>query len=564
MISDRLYSLAFEYKKTKLWNSLWDTEIFALKMSDGNIGYITIMGADRSHQAVGLYLGDDGINNLRTIVEFNEFTESPFKTQENILRQECLQCVFANKDELTEKELEETKNYTRTHGIRLSGKKAFPQFIKYPSYRTPCYLQSPQDQEYLCEALSASIALAEILKKKKPYMIGIDAIHRESKEILMLEPENGQYLLKRMELPELPSEKYPVPDSINEINLAKLKRYQKFGTWECEIIRFPKPIQNEEEELPFYPIVLLAVEISSNYLLPMSPVAHYEENPEQLMDLFMDSLLEDNVRPQIMKVRDERTYLFAKPFCDRLKIPLSLEENLPSLEIIEDTLWNKLNQNEEEEIEEILSILDTILNLEDKYLSELPSFMTQQLQAILQRKEAPLPENIKEKLILILRKIEQAQQELPAEQKSVPKKKKSKVISMIPARSYVISISLGTGCYRHIQISGNSTLEELHLAIMEAFQLKDNHAHAFFMDNHSWSIHDCYYKEGLRDSSQSTSDYPLNQIGLYQGKPFKYIFDFKDNWIFQCKVLRILNNETDIPTIIRSKGSPPNQSEDSE
>ena len=43
MASDKLYECAFEYKKTKLWKKLWDTEIFAVKFSDGEIGYVSVM-----------------------------------------------------------------------------------------------------------------------------------------------------------------------------------------------------------------------------------------------------------------------------------------------------------------------------------------------------------------------------------------------------------------------------------------------------------------------------------------------------------------------------------------
>ena len=35
--------------------------------------------------------------------------------------------------------------------------------------------------------------------------------------------------------------------------------------------------------------------------------------------------------------------------------------------------------------------------------------------------------------------------------------------------SYVISVSAGTGCYRHIQISKTATLHRLHKAIIAAF-----------------------------------------------------------------------------------------------
>ncbi len=44
-------------------------------------------------------------------------------------------------------------------------------------------------------------------------------------------------------------------------------------------------------------------------------------------------------------------------------------------------------------------------------------------------------------------------------------------------KSYVISVSLGTGCYRHIQISAGATLNKLHKAILGAFGFEDDHAH---------------------------------------------------------------------------------------
>lgn len=45
--------------------------------------------------------------------------------------------------------------------------------------------------------------------------------------------------------------------------------------------------------------------------------------------------------------------------------------------------------------------------------------------------------------------------------------------------SYVISVSYGTGCYRHIQIGANDTLSDLHKAILNAFEFDDDSQHAF-------------------------------------------------------------------------------------
>ena len=125
--------------------------------------------------------------------------------------------------------------------------------------------------------------------------------------------------------------------------------------------------------------------------------------------------------------------------------------------------------------------------------------------------------------------------------------------------SYVISVSLGTGCYRHIQISANATLYKLHQAILKAFDFEDDHEHAFFMDNHVWSSADAYFSSSMGARDRLTKKYTLKKLRLAKGQKFKYLFDFGDEWEFQCKVLRELDEITDIPGIIRSVGESPEQ-----
>lgn len=130
--------------------------------------------------------------------------------------------------------------------------------------------------------------------------------------------------------------------------------------------------------------------------------------------------------------------------------------------------------------------------------------------------------------------------------------------------SYVISVSVGTGCYRHIQISANATLYKLHQAIINAFDFDDDHEHAFFMDNHIWMPDQMYVSTKLEPGDRSTKKYTLKKLGLKKGMAFKYVFDFGDEWRFQCKVLRELDEKTDIPCVIRSVGESPMQYLDDE
>ena len=125
--------------------------------------------------------------------------------------------------------------------------------------------------------------------------------------------------------------------------------------------------------------------------------------------------------------------------------------------------------------------------------------------------------------------------------------------------SYVISVSVGTGCYRHIQISKSATLYKLHKAIISAFDFEDDHAHAFFMDNHYWSGNAAFFSMKMHGDERLTKSCKLEKLNLSKGSQFKYLFDFGDEWRFQCKVLRELEDTVDIPCVILSVGESPEQ-----
>ena len=125
--------------------------------------------------------------------------------------------------------------------------------------------------------------------------------------------------------------------------------------------------------------------------------------------------------------------------------------------------------------------------------------------------------------------------------------------------SYVISVSAGTGCYRHIQISKSATLYKLHQAIIRAFDFDEDHAHAFFMDNHYWSEYRAFFSMKMNGDEKLTKSCKLGKLNLSKGSQFKYLFDFGDEWRFQCKVLRELEDRVDIPCVIRSVGESPEQ-----
>ena len=56
-----------------------------------------------------------------------------------------------------------------------------------------------------------------------------------------------------------------------------------------------------------------------------------------------------------------------------------------------------------------------------------------------------------------------------------------------------------------------------------------------------------------------TCDCRLYQFGLKKGDAFKFVFDFGDDWRFQCKVLRVIDDDSEYETVIKSVGESPEQ-----
>ena len=141
-----------------------------------------------------------------------------------------------------------------------------------------------------------------------------------------------------------------------------------------------------------------------------------------------------------------------------------------------------------------------------------------------------------------------------------PGKKQTKKKKTAPQGFWVISVKQGAGCYRHLKVPKNAKLDAFAEAILWSFDFLNDHAHAFFMDNSAWSERDCYYMDEVDEENEfpHTCDHDLTVLRV--GQKFKFVFDFGDDWRFDCSVLReIPDGTSDEVEIVRSKGDAPSQ-----
>lgn len=108
-IDNQLFELAFQFKREKLWDKLKDSDLFAVRLPDGEIGYCSVMGMAREHFALTVYPGNRGIQSFLRLANMDR--DNPFDWAEIPASQECLMCSFENKDLLSDEELAEVRAY---------------------------------------------------------------------------------------------------------------------------------------------------------------------------------------------------------------------------------------------------------------------------------------------------------------------------------------------------------------------------------------------------------------------------------------------------------------------
>ena len=106
---------------------------------------------------------------------------------------------------------------------------------------------------------------------------------------------------------------------------------------------------------------------------------------------------------------------------------------------------------------------------------------------------------------------------------------------------------------RTLEICGADTLDDLCMAILQAFDFYHEHLYEFCMDNRMYQ--DGNYQSDPEMEDDPSTDIALDSLGLVKGQKFSLHYDFGDDWMFPIRVMKI----TDIekyrkPAVIAQKG----------
>lgn len=555
MASEQLYTLAYQYRKCKpnFWRQLYEIEYFAVQLPNGEVALCSVEGSIHPHPALLVYVGEKGISPLTRFLNQSK-NLSPAQTQALFHSLYYLRCDFQNKDALTEEYLCTVRDFAKTHQVRLNGHFCYATFSSHQPNALPSLL-TPAEDELLCYVLSAAIEISHQLNvpnlKEYKLQLGFHMCHDTKSVIPLLRPQaDGGWQWGHYAFPSSTPEHHPTPLFQDELLLDKLSKLPKQYEWVCEIAPNIHYSLLNANALSYVPTTLMVLVKESNSILLPEGVYDYQAEHATLLKQLAELFEKTQYVPEKIVVADKKTFSLLQDICKKLGILLKYHKKLEDLELVEVLFYHE--EDKFLRVQLATSILseftvDSLRTLQNESLSIL---------ADIDKKGFFTPE-LSQKLQTALKGATNISSVLTPQKDYIDS-------------SLVIRVSIGSGCYRHIQISTDVTLTDLAEIILEVFEFENDHLYAFYMDNKLWSQKAAYYGHTQEvsmweDSSQeSTNDIKLGDFNFAPKAQFKFLFDFGDSWCFQCKVLRAVNEkmldgETLYYDVLKTKGEPPKQ-----
>ena len=225
-MKDRLYELAFAFRKEKLWNHLWESDYFAMRLPDGTTGYLAVVGKETENPGLYLYRGEEDFAHF--VCEFENYES----TEETDLLQNSLEVLFLDKGAISLlHQLQDVTAYLARSKKRASGKNAYPFFAKNKPYQHVTQNPDNEEQDLLCEALEAALALCKQVKETSPVQLGFSGENGPLPDTVpLLEKKDGQYSITgQAAFPSLADYPYHSGGTVSEDLVCQLKKFRKIA-----------------------------------------------------------------------------------------------------------------------------------------------------------------------------------------------------------------------------------------------------------------------------------------------------------------------------------------------
>lgn len=337
ILTNEMLEAAFRFRDICLWDILTDSDVFAFRLSDGEIGYCSVMGNAGGYHSLGFYRGKKGFSTYLNTLQVGKESFFDSRTFDFVMAFDCINCDFVAASELDDARKKKIRKYAEGVGQKIRRQNGWPDFIRFLPYKAQYGITREEDARDITEALRAAIAVGEKLKMGNFELLGFDMqrCYPEAtggKLVPYLIPSaDGTYEWSTVKLPALVQDKYDVVKFESDIHVRMVKALPASGVLQLRIIHVPAPIESKVDEVPYLPAVLICIDADTEYLQPVFCKEEFETEPIVTLVELAETFRRNAAKPKKMQVEDARTEAFLEDFCRRCDIVLTREQNLPVL-----------------------------------------------------------------------------------------------------------------------------------------------------------------------------------------------------------------------------------------
>ena len=377
-----ILKLAYEYRDSKLWKKINEDRYFAIRLNNGELAYINIMGKNLPYIAINVQVGYYGLYQIDLIYNNDVFGE--YEDFANMMEASFKQLVFGNKSDVLEEEYELARDFKKAEGLKAGGANSFAYFRKSNSFEGIEKIKDKNDFEELKQVIKACIDLNTMLEEKSLDELGIfDYDKTESIALLTLVGKNYQITayLDKEEILKTQSPKVKLDKKlVRELNTVKPR-----GFIDSYLLISPTPM--EDEGRIYSPQILLTVNEDGLILGPPVISKNYKENRSGFLNDYLKLLNTNKINPKKVRVGDERTYLLLKSLEDYTNIKIEYTYDLDLLyearDAYLDSFMSDSDEDENIEIEMVRNTINSIFYDYKDRMYQMPGELVEEILSIL-------------------------------------------------------------------------------------------------------------------------------------------------------------------------------------
>lgn len=312
-----LYQAAKEFGEIKPWEWMIETDIFGVQNPlTGEIGYCCVMGEMGEVLAMAVYLGTEGLQGYRNIIEGLVEPEDP----DSMFVQNCLMVAFEDRDNLEDEDMA----FIKKLGLKFRGKRAWPLFSRYEPGYFPSSINI-EDVLYLTAVLQQAKDVCLRLKKDEKLL----SPPKENFYLVRV-PGNDKDIWQDTWMAPAPFKKTDCHARIDELRIQKIKKIAQPSpaVWEVDFFYAPTPI---EAERPYYPYAIMIADSGSGFIHDMQ-LSDRSEYIAAFPAYFLSCIENNAMAPSEILVRKEETVSLLQPIMMKLGIKLRKVSKLPAID----------------------------------------------------------------------------------------------------------------------------------------------------------------------------------------------------------------------------------------